>query len=202
MRNILKRNKNKMDKRKGNGHRRYARGNAPQRVHERLKELHTYLTMREAMDSDGYVPSSYDDICKTSGMTTTHIGIMVNERMLIRATNTAEGLKFKYKWNTIPPTLDMAVKLLDVAHERHHQHIIEGEAAPTAEVHSDEIENNRPEAVIEDDEPVKEEVSSDFPTIMDYNRNGDELTIRINLANFNTDENEVNKHLMSFLSAR
>jgi len=114
MKNIFKRKQQEETEMKTNkfaGKRQYKlRIGLPEKTLTKLTDLYELLQCEP--DKDGYVVTTFKEIQELTEMDLVLVSIMTANGMIRKAT-TGGSPKFKYKWDTIKPTMDMAVKLLE-----------------------------------------------------------------------------------------
>ena len=93
------------------GKRKYAmRAGTPNKTLTRLNDLHELLQCDP--DEHGYVVTTFKEMNELTEMDVNILTIMIQQGLL-KKMNTGSTPKFKYKWDTIKPTMDMAVKLAE-----------------------------------------------------------------------------------------
>jgi len=114
MKNPFKQKQKEMVRKTDNkfaGKRQYSiRTGLPEKTLKRLNDLHELLQCDP--DLQGYVVTTFKEMNELTEMDVNIMTLMTQNGM-IRKANTGGSPKFKYKWDTIKPTMDMAVKLLD-----------------------------------------------------------------------------------------
>jgi hypothetical protein len=165
------------------GRRKYnVRAGMPQTTLKRLEDFYELLQCDP--DEDGYVITTYEEIMELTHMDTNMLTIMLSNGMIIKRT-TGTSPKFKYKWDTIKPTIDMAVKLLDERSNYQAGMKKRGDA---------EQEEPTPEIVISDTPDAV-----DHTALLDYMIKDNIMIVRVNLSKIEVNEKTVIKSLMAAL---
>jgi hypothetical protein len=154
----------------------------PEKTLTKLKDLHEMLQCDP--DEHGYVVTTFKEIQELTEMDLVILSIMIQNNMVQKA-YTGGSPKFKYKWDTIKPTMDMAVTLLEKRIENNQKDKPEGV-----------ISESQPESVIpepeKEDEPVIEDDITDLSKIvMDSLVTDDILTLHVNLKKLGITESDV-----------
>ena len=155
----------------------------PQKVLKQLEDLHTLLTTE--MDAYGYVRTDYSELTGLTGINNNYMGVLVKENLVLKTTDPEKPKNYLYKWNTIDPTLDMAVMLIEKGYRK------------KPEKEEEDVTN-----VVTEDKPESEMIapeSDDFIPLIGFKREGDLLIVRINTKQFNVDEKEILPALMQLL---
>ena len=189
------------------GRRQYAiRAGLPEKILKRLIDLHELLQCDP--DQQGYVVTTFKEMNELTEMDVNMMTIMVQNGIMQKRT-TGGSPKFKYKWDTIDPTMDMAVKLLDKKLEmkKGPEELPEPEGI---------VSESKPESIVEKHahlEPlVTEEKAEELrfeelttaPTVL-IDSQVDEnnvMTMHINLEKFEITEAEVISAVMVLVATR
>jgi hypothetical protein len=112
MKNILKRKSKEMKKdNKFAGKRKHGvREGTPNKTLTRLNDLYELLHCDP--DEHGFVITTFKEMNELTEIDVNILTIMVGNGMMRKA-KTGTSPKFKYKWDTIKPTMDMAMKLAE-----------------------------------------------------------------------------------------
>lgn len=166
------------------GKRKYhGRAGMPQTTLKRLEDFYELLQCDP--DGDGYVVTTYEEIMELTHMDTNMLTIMLANGMIIKRT-TGSSPKFKYKWDTIKPTLDMAVKLLE-------------ERGKYQSKWGNKKEEAKPEAEAEEIKSDDVEITASSSALMDYMLKDDILIIRVNTKMIDVEPKSVIKSVMKAL---
>jgi hypothetical protein len=180
----------KMESNKFAGKRKYQiRLGLPEKTLVRLKDLHEMLQCDP--DDQGYVVTTFKEIQELTEMDLVILSIMTGNRMILKRV-TGGSPKFKYKWDTIEPTIDMAVKLLEKRIDNN-----QSKDAPDGI-----ISESQPESIIPEPEKKEDdyepglrvpELSGEFDPsiIVDSKVAGDVMTMHVNLKKLGITETDV-----------
>ena len=192
----------KMKDNKFKGRRQYAiRAGLPEKTLKRLIDLHELLHCDP--DKQGYVVTTFKEMSELTEMDVNMMTIMVQNGMVRKAT-TGGSPKFKYKWDTIEPNMDMAVKLLDKKLE-----MKKGpEALPEPE---GIVSESKPESIQAENQEIIDESQLEVHTeadefdskvIMDSRTKGDVLILRVNLKKLGITETDVLNAVLTMSSKK
>jgi len=203
MKNFLKRKQKEMKKEpnrfsgkiesnKFAGKRKYnIRVGLPEKTLMKLNDLHEMLHCDP--DDQGYVVTTFKEIQELTEMDLVLVSIMTANGMILKQ-STGASPKFKYKWDTIKPTMDMAVKLLEKRIENNQKDAPEGV-----------VSESKPESVIpepEQEEPVIEDEIFDSSIIIDSKVAGDVMTMHVNLKKLGIKETDVLNAVLAINSTK
>jgi len=181
--------KKKKEPNKFAGKRRYSiRSGTPEKVLKRLNDLYELLQCDP--DDQGYVITTFKEMNELTEMDVNIMTIMIHNGM-IRKANTGSSPKFKYKWDTIKPTMDMAVKLIDKK--------LETKKGPDNVVSESQPESLLPKPAETEIEVHNEPDAQKSKVLIDYHRDGDLMTVRVNLEMFKVDEASVINAIMALM---
>lgn len=174
----------------------------PQELFDRLKELYEFLTIKDAQDARGYVMTDYQELKEVSGISNVFLTTLIREKIILKE---PVGRAYKYKWDSIYPTYDMAMKTIEKNYEY-------------KKVRKGEVIEPEPEIKAEDDaEKVKKdnaglssaygakpdsENSDKFVSLIDFRTEDDIMTVRVNLKQFKVEEADVIASIMSLLAGK
>ncbi len=185
MKNPLKRRQKTTEMAKENkftGKRQYAvRTGTPPKILVRLNDLYELLHCDP--DNDGYVVTTFKEMNELTEMDVNMLTIMVSNGLILKRT-TGTSPKFKYKWDTIKPTVDMAAKLVNKRTE------MKKRDTPDNVVSESKPESllPEPEAELSVHTPPNE---FDSTTIVDSRVDGDIMTMHVNLTKLGITESAV-----------
>jgi len=160
------------------------RAGMPQTTLVRLEDLHELLQCDP--DSEGYVITTFKEMQELTHMDVNLLTLLLRKGMMIKAT-TGASPKFKYKWDTIEPTLDMAVALLKSKIE------MKNKNEPEPEDESEVIVDDKSETLKFD------HLSNTPVALIDYHMEGDMMIMRINTDKFNIKEEAVINAVLAVL---
>jgi len=158
----------------------------PQKIFSELNELYEFLTIKDAMDMRSYIETDYEELMKVSGLNSSYLAAVIREKLVLKEP-AGEGKGYKYRWNTIRPTLDMAVAIIEKEYDRK---LIRDERANKATVKSTNNDNVKSTPITKDTSPV---------SLIDYHIEGDVMTIRLNMKYFNVKGPDIVNKVMSLL---
>jgi hypothetical protein len=181
----------KIESNKFAGKRKYSiRQGLPEKTLIKLKDLHEMLQCDP--DEHGYVVTTFKEIQELTEMDLVILSLMIHNGMIQKA-YTGGSPKFKYKWDTIKPTIDMAVKLLENRIDHNQSNKPEGI-----------ISESQPESIIpetEEDlivvEKPEDEIVDMNNIIMDSLVKGDIMTMHVNLKKLGIKESDVLNAVLS-----
>ena len=180
-------NKGKKEPEKENkfrGRRQYnVRAGHPEKTLKRLIDLHELLQCDP--DEHGYVVTTFKEMNELTEMDVNLMTIMI-QNGIMRKTITGGSPKFKYKWDTIEPSMDMAVKLLDKKMDMKRPPDVVSDSIPESIVTTTDDGEVRNEVIVHD-EP--EEFDSSI--IVDSKVAGDVMTMHVNLKKLGIKETDV-----------
>lgn len=167
----------------------HGRAGMPQTTLKRLEDLHELLQCDP--DPEGYVVTTYEEIFELTKMDSNILTIMVDNGMVLRRL-TGSSPKFKYKWDTIKPNIEMASKL------------VSEKAKYVAKLKDGKKENEDTEEVVEEVETpeaaelsnIPDEVSAASSALMDYIMKDGVLIIRVDTKMIDIDAKSVIKSVM------
>jgi len=187
------------------GKRQYSiRAGLPEKTLKRLNDLYELLHCDP--DPQGYVVTTFKEMNELTEMDVNLMTIMIHNGM-IRKSVTGGSPKFKYKWDTIKPTMDMAVKLIDKRLD-----LKKGPAEPESVV-----SESQPESVVEEktDEVENQEIIDEMnltvrdkpdevgsSIIIDSRIAGDVMTMHVNLKKLGITETDVLNAVLAINSTK
>ena len=142
----------------------------PEKTLTKLKDLHEMLQCDP--DEHGYVVTTFKEIQELTEMDLVIVSLMIQNNMIQKA-YTGGSPKFKYKWDTIKPTMDMAVGLLEKRIEQNQKDKPEGV-----------VSESQPESILPDPEeiPIEETTAkNDRSIILDSSVEDGIMTAHVNL---------------------
>lgn len=160
----------------------------PQELLNKLKELYEFLTIKDAMDARGFVMTDYKELKEVSGISNVFLTTIIREKIILKE---PVGRAYKYKWDSIYPTLDMSVKTIEMNYQ--YRHI-------TPEPEEEIVPEAKPEIVPEPEpEPEEKPTVGEFVSLIDYRTEDNVMTVRINLQQFEVKEADVIASVMALL---
>lgn len=177
----------KIESNKFAGKRKYnIRVGLPEKTLMKLNDLHEMLHCDP--DDQGYVVTTFKEIQELTEMDLVLVSIMTANGMILKQ-STGASPKFKYKWDTIKPTMDMAVKLLEKRIENN-QGKPEGVISESQPESITEAENQ--EIIDKNDLTIHDDPDEfDSSIIVDSRIAGDVMTMRVNLKKLGIKETDV-----------
>jgi hypothetical protein len=176
----------RMESNKFAGKRKYQiRIGLPEKTLIKLKDLHEMLQCDP--DEHGYVVTTFKEMQELTEIDLVLVSIMTGNGMILKRP-TGGSPKFMYKWDTIEPSIDMAVKLLEKRIDNNQSNKPEGI-----------ISESQPESLIPEKEDDYEpglripELSGEFDPsiIVDSKVAGDVMTMHVNLKKLGISETDV-----------
>ena len=161
----------------------------------KLNDLHEMLHCDP--DDHGYVVTTFKEIQELTEMDLVLVSIMTANRMILKQ-NTGASPKFKYKWDTIKPTIDMAVKLLEKRIKNHQDNKPEG---IISESQPESITTKTDEDLIVVEKPEDEIVDLNN-IVMDSLVKDDIMTMHVNLKKLGIKESDVLNAVLSINSTK
>ena len=196
---ILDRKKKEKTMKKDNkfaGRRQYSiRAGLPEKTLKRLNDMYELLHCDP--DKQGYVVTTFKEMQELTEMDVNLMTIMIQNHMVLKSV-TGGSPKFKYKWDTIEPNMDMAVMLLDKKLE-----LKKGPESPPEP--EGIVSESKPDSIIpEETEKLEFEENVTLPTVL-IDSQVDEnnvMTLHINLEKFEVTEAEVISAVMVLVATR
>ena len=187
----------KKEPNKFEGKRKYSiRAGVPEKTLQRLKDLHEMLHCDP--DDRGYVVTTFEEMMQLTEIDSNSITIMIHNGMIRKAT-TGGSPKYKYKWDTIKPTMDMARtiinKKLDLKKPKAAKDVVSESKPESTSPESEEehLERTDNAEIIEKKElSIHTETDAlDSSVIMDSKVDGDIMTMHVNLTKLGITESAV-----------
>ncbi len=86
------------------------RAGVPEKTFRRLQDLYELLQCKP--DKSGYVVTTFEEMMELTEIDSNSISIMIANGLILKTT-TGGSPKYKYKWDTVKPTMDMAMTVIN-----------------------------------------------------------------------------------------